>query len=259
MTGPSKDLVALLLLRSLPLQNLRALFLDLDDTLCDSRPAWDTGVRAALDLLASRCPGIAPEVAAAEWDAVNQKLLARLEAGTLTMRQVRDRRFGALLRRLDQEDEALAVELNDALAHVRLANIHLFDDALPALQALRSEVHVGVVTNGAGDDHDDSQWSVLRQLGLLDLVDSVWISDEVGFRKPDPRIFEGALEEVGVDPAEAAHAGDSPAKDVAGANAAGMTSVLVWRQAGPVHIAAANQRPQIVVRSLAQLAGALAI
>lgn len=236
---------------------LRAVFLDLDDTLCDSRPAWAAGVNAAFDLLASHRPDIDGAQAQQQWLAVNERLLSRLEAGELSMKQVRERRFRALLKRLDAEDDDLADELNDALAHVRLSNMHLFADAATTLQALRIRYHVGIITNGAGDDHDDSQWSVLRQLGLLDLVDSVWISDEVGFRKPDPRIFEGVLEEVGVDPSEAAHVGDSPAKDVAGANAAGLTSVLLWKSPGEVTVAGREQRPAIVVRSLNKLPAAL--
>ena len=239
------------------MSNLRVVFLDLDDTLCESRPAWAAGVRAAFDLLASHRPDIDRQRALDGWGRVNERLLGRLEAGKLTMAQVRDRRFRTLLKELDAEDDNLADVLNEALAYVRLTNIKLFDDALPTLEALRRNYHVGIITNGAGDDHDDSQFSVLRHLGLLDLVDSVWISDEVGFRKPDPRLFEGALEEVGVDPSEGAHVGDSPEKDVAGANAAGLTSVLLWRGAGNVTVEGPRQRPAIVVSSLAKLPAAL--
>jgi len=236
---------------------LRALFLDLDGTLCDARPAWTAGVAAAFELLGSHRPDLDRQHALDEWQKVNTLLFGRLDAGELTMQQVRQRRFRVLLKSLDAEDDDLADELNDVLAHVRLSNICLFEDSVSTLRTLRSRYHVGIISNGAGDDHDDSQWSVLRQLGLLDLVDSVWISDEVGFRKPDPRIFEVALEEVGVDPAEAAHVGDSPAKDVAGANAAGLTSVLLWREPGEIKVGGPEQRPAIVVRSLARLPEAL--
>ena len=239
------------------LNNLRVVFLDLDDTLCDAEPAWTAGVAAAFDLLLSQRPQIDRQRALDEWQQVNERLMVRLNFGKITMSQARDRRFRLLLKRLDAEDDALADELNEVLGHVRLTNMHLFADAVPVLQALRSSYHVGIVTNGAGDNHDDSQWSVLRHLGLLDLVDSVWISDEVGFRKPDPRLFEGALEEVGADPSEVAHVGDSPEADVAGANAAGLTSVLLWRQRGEVRVEGPEQRPAIVVRSLSQLPGAL--
>jgi phosphoglycolate phosphatase-like HAD superfamily hydrolase len=60
---------------------LRAVFLDLDDTLCDSRPAWAAGVNAAFDLLASHRPDIDGAQAQQQWLAVNERLLSRLEAG----------------------------------------------------------------------------------------------------------------------------------------------------------------------------------
>ena len=96
------------------------------------------GVQAAFDLLASHRPDIDRQRALDEWAKVNERLLGRLNAGKLTMAQVRDRRFRVLLKGLHAEDDDLAHELNEALAHVRLTNIRLFDDTLPTLKALRS-------------------------------------------------------------------------------------------------------------------------
>lgn len=58
-------------------------------------------------------------------------------------------------------------------------------------------------------------------------VDAVLDSSVVGVAKPDPVIFAIALERCGVDAAHAIHVGDTPAADVAGARAAGVTPVLV--------------------------------
>lgn len=229
---------------------IRAVFFDLDDTLCNAGPAWRAGETAAFEVLRERRPELDLEAARDVWRKVNDRLLERLNAGALTMAQVRARRFGALLKRLDAEDDGLAEALSAELARVRLASVRLFDDAVPTLDALRPACHLGVITNGAGDDHDDSQYSTLRHLRLLDLFDSIWISDLVGFRKPDPRIFEAALGGVGMDPTEAAHVGDSLAKDVAGANAAGVLSVLIWRGEGKAPRGSARERPRCVVRSL---------
>ena len=52
-------------------------------------------------------------------------------------------------------------------------------------------------------------------------------SSVVGVAKPDPRIFAIALERLGVAPEHAIHVGDTPAADVDGAIAAGVTPVLV--------------------------------
>ena len=52
-----------------------------------------------------------------------------------------------------------------------------------------------------------------------------------GAAKPDPRLFEAALELADCDPADAVHVGDSPDKDVAGAEAAGVRALLIDRNA----------------------------
>ncbi len=70
---------------------------------------------------------------------------------------------------------------------------------------------------------------VVRQLldraGLLDLLEAVVFSDEVGVPKPDSRMFRAALEALGSQPAGAVHVGDLRGTDIAGARAVGMSSV----------------------------------
>ncbi len=66
----------------------------------------------------------------------------------------------------------------------------------------------------------------LTRRGLLDLFGSWAFSDEIGCYKPEPRIFEHALDGLGgVSPGRAAHIGDRRRTDVAGARALGMLSV----------------------------------
>lgn len=69
----------------------------------------------------------------------------------------------------------------------------------------------------------------LAAAGVLELVDGVVTSAEVGAAKPDARIFRRALELAGVDADQAVHVGDSPDNDVTGARAAGLRAVLVTR------------------------------
>jgi putative hydrolase of the HAD superfamily len=99
-----------------------------------------------------------------------------------------------------------------------------FEDALPTLTALRARgIAVGLVSNG----RVDTQQGKLRRLGLEPYLDVTLISEREGLRKPDCRIFELALERLGVSAAQAWHVGDHPMADVAGAHAAGL--VAVWR------------------------------
>lgn len=58
-------------------------------------------------------------------------------------------------------------------------------------------------------------------------VGAIIDSSVVGYTKPDPRIFEVALERLGVTPNEAVHVGDTPGADVDGARAAGVAAILV--------------------------------
>ena len=65
---------------------------------------------------------------------------------------------------------------------------------------------------------------LFAEIGLLDRLDAVALSAEVGKRKPHPAIFEAALAQVGVEAGEALMVGDRLREDVAGAQALGMTS-----------------------------------
>jgi HAD superfamily hydrolase (TIGR01549 family) len=65
----------------------------------------------------------------------------------------------------------------------------------------------------------------LKNDGLLDCFSALTFSDETGFPKPDPRMFEVTLAGLGARPAEAAHIGDTPRTDIAGARALGMTTI----------------------------------
>jgi putative hydrolase of the HAD superfamily len=115
-----------------------------------------------------------------------------------------------------------------------------FPDVLPALAALRDHVLV-VVSNW---DCSLADW--LGPAGLLDHVEAVVTSAEVGVAKPGGAIFLRALELAGAEPGDAVHVGDSLDNDVGGARAVGIRPVLVARDWRPPEGIEA-------VRSLAEL------
>jgi putative hydrolase of the HAD superfamily len=86
----------------------------------------------------------------------------------------------------------------------------------------------------------------LGEAGLLEHVDAVVTSAEVGAAKPDRAIFEHALGLAGATAADTVHVGDSLDNDVAGARAAGIRPLLIARDGGaPAGVEA--------IRSLAEL------
>jgi len=96
------------------------------------------------------------------------------------------------------------------------------------LETLRDRgLKLGLVSNAI--DPPDLLHRDLAELGVAERLDTAVFSSEVGRRKPDPAIFELALERLGVDAADALFVGDTLATDIAGAAALGMrTCQAVW-------------------------------
>jgi len=90
-------------------------------------------------------------------------------------------------------------------------------------------VGLAVVSNAEGTAEEQLRADGICQVGPGSGVPVAAVLDSsvVGVSKPDPAIFELALDALGVDPAHAIHVGDTPAADVVGARAAGVTPVLV--------------------------------
>jgi len=100
---------------------------------------------------------------------------------------------------------------------------HPLDGVGEAIEQLRgSGVRVAVVSNS-----DGSVRGSLGKAGLLGLFEFVIDSHEAGVSKPDPRIFQAALERMGLEPSEAWYVGDSVFHDVNGARAAGLSQALL--------------------------------
>ncbi len=92
-----------------------------------------------------------------------------------------------------------------------------------ALEAFKSAGYkLAIVSNAEGQVEADAQ-----RIGLAGFFDVIIDSHIVGVAKPDPRIFQIALERLGVVPDEARFAGDIYSIDVEGARAAGIESRLV--------------------------------
>lgn len=117
----------------------------------------------------------------------------------------------------------------------------LFEDTVPALEALRAQGHrLAILSNW-----DYSLHRVVAMLGLKPYFEAVFASLEEGPEKPDPELFQIALGRLGATPAETLHVGDHPVDDLRGAKDAGLRAILLDRGA---------DRPALpVVRTLLDL------
>ena len=227
---------------------IKAVFFDLDDTLCDSDIAWRIAERETFQLLRKRVPGISEKAFTKAWAMVHQKLFQQLNAGKRSMAEVRDSRFRCVFKELGLPISKITEELNDFLSTRYIAGLHLYED-VAVLEELHA-YHIGIITNGAHDKHTDSQFSKVKYLGLSERIQSLTISDEVGVRKPNIEIFEVACERAGILPKDAMFVGDSIENDIVGANRAGITSVLIDRQSDTLIPELADGRPDYSVSNL---------
>jgi putative hydrolase of the HAD superfamily len=118
-------------------------------------------------------------------------------------------------------DEAAAVMLHEHRASNAWRRIGA--GVRESLVRLRQAgLKLAVVSNSEGTIEQ-----MLTEIGLASLFDAIVDSTIVGVTKPDPRIFQIALDRLAVSPANAIMIGDSPSADITGAHAAGLRAVLL--------------------------------
>jgi len=93
----------------------------------------------------------------------------------------------------------------------------LFPEVMEVLHLLAKKHRLAVISN-----FDGRLRAILDQFDLGAQFEKIIISSEVGADKPDPFIFQHALDSMGVNPARALHVGDDPVNDWQAAEAAGM-------------------------------------
>ena len=130
---------------------------------------------------------------------------------------------------LGVHDVALADDMADAFRRIRRAHPGIDPEADTVLGDLARDHALGIVTNGAAS----VQRAKLAATTLERYFQTVVISVEVGFAKPDERIFRLALDRLGSAASEAAMVGDSRPRDVAGAHATGLRAILLERPNDP--------------------------
>ena len=121
-------------------------------------------------------------------------------------------------------DQKLVLGLLGKMQQTKM-NLALFDDVAPALTDLKSRgIILGIISNVEQD-----MTETLTRLGLPSWLEIVVTSQDAGFNKPRPEIFQEALRQASVPPLEAIYIGDQYQVDVIGANGAGMKGILIDR------------------------------
>ena len=234
----------------------RALLFDLDDTLVVEEPAAAAAFHATAQVASTRhrvdiggLAGAARERARELWYAAPthsycmrvgisswEGLWCRFEGEEPHVRSLRKwspryRHEVWNLALTDQgvHDPVLAEELSERYGMERRTRHERFADASACLDELRDSNTLGLLTNGASC----LQREKLATAGLEEYFDVVVVSAEFGVGKPDPSIFKHALLQLGSDHEHTVMIGDSIARDVDGAIAAGLQGIWVNRSGQP--------------------------
>lgn len=220
------------------ISKIRAITLDLDDTLW---PVWPTIGRAELALqawLSHHAPGAAALSADPELKkTVRAEIHARHADRAHDLSFLRRESIRALLQQAGE-----STHLAEAAFEVFFAErqrVDLFDDALPALTFWSQRMPVVALSNGNADVH---------RVGIGQHFHASVSAQSLGVAKPDLRIFVAGAAAAGVQPHEVLHIGDDAHADCVGALAAGMQ--VAWLNRDGQDWPHGEMRPHLDVRDL---------
>jgi HAD superfamily hydrolase (TIGR01549 family) len=207
----------------------RAVLFDLDDTLFDHEFA----ARAALEAVhgCNECfRGVAFDAFEREHSRYLEEMHTQVLAGALSIDQARMERFRRLFRAvgIDRPDTFVA-QAARAYRERYVSARRAIEGAAALLPLVRQRARVGIVSNNVLEEQRDK----LKFCGLDTAIDALVVSEETGYSKPAPEIFEIALERLGVNAADAVMIGDSWAADIVGARNAGIPAIWFNRRGLP--------------------------
>ena len=200
---------------------LRAVLFDLDDTLFDHRICARTALTAFYDAYEALHQRSFAEIERLHASFL-EDLHLRVTSGELPLEVARRERFRRLFEAVGlTAEDAMVAEAAETYRGGYMKIRRAVAGAAALLAAVKQRAQVGIVSNNLLEE----QQGKLRQCALDRFVDELVVSEEAGMSKPDPRIFEIALERLGRRADEVVMVGDSWAADVVGARRAGITPI----------------------------------
>ncbi len=121
-----------------------------------------------------------------------------------------------------------------------------FDNVHEVLAELKdSALHMGVISNW-----DNTARTLLQRHGLIGYFDHCIISSEIGINKPNPEIFNLAMQKANVEPQACIYVGDNYYDDAVGSGEAGMRALIINRF-GNLGVEEIDDAP--IIQNLAQI------
>ena len=226
------------------LSQITTISFDVEGTLWDFERFTRHALQQVLNELAQIDPEAAHSLSVDQMFTIRDQVHKQMWVRVNDLDAIREESMRQALREAGRPNDSLGSYLTKIYFQRRDEARILFPDARPALELLARHFKLGLLSNGN---------SRSKVFGIEDLVSfEVFSQDHGAIDKPDPRIFEIAMQEAQCRPHQLLHVGDSWENDVLGALNAGATPVFFNRNA-------TGQEPQSVIEigSLAELSSLL--
>lgn len=220
---------------------IKFVFLDLDDTILDFHKAEKIALGKTLKSF-----GLEPtDSVCTRYSQINKEHWERLERGELTREEVLVGRFDALMKEYDISVDPVACartyENNLSVGHYFLPGTE------EALESLHKKYPLYLASNGTAK----VQAGRLKSANISHYFQKIFISQEIGFNKPDLQYFQRCFQQIpDFNPSQAMIVGDSLTSDILGGIRAGMVTCWVNPAEKPPR---ADIQPDYEIRSICQL------
>ncbi|MDP6359142.1 MAG: HAD family hydrolase [Planctomycetota bacterium] len=198
---------------------------DLDDTLFDHRHSCMAGVRAMRDLMLC-LNGVSDEKLEQTYHYWLELVHKRVLTGEVNSEEARRERltgfFGEFDHEVSEKELSVATERYTGAYQKSRRTV---PGSVEVLQTLSGQVKLGILSNNLVEH----QLPKIEDLEIGQFFESVIISEEAGAKKPEPEIFQIAIERLDSRPEETVMVGDSWESDIVGATSFGIRSVWVNR------------------------------
>lgn len=153
----------------------------------------------------------------------NHQLWEQYAKGEITKDYLSLERFLYPLRVVGNEDVELAKKLGKDFLYRTTMQTNLVDGAIETLEYLKAQGHIlSIISNG----FVEVQYTKLRRSGLIPYFANVFLSEEIGYQKPDIRFFQTVLDRLDASPSECLVIGDNFQTDIQGAQNANIRAVF---------------------------------
>lgn len=200
----------------------KVFFFDLDHTLWDfERNSTEALQELFEERNLSQRIGLKAEDFIARYQVRNFECWEEYRKGFMPQAVLRTERFRRAFREFEHENEDDIHFFAEEYVKRSPEKTHLFPGAIEVLEGLKSRYHLAIITNG----FEDVQHRKLKNTQLDQYFQKVITSEMAGVKKPDPKIFQFALDAMKSTGPEAIMIGDEPEIDLIEASRQGFRTV----------------------------------